>query len=55
MIADELQSLLKHLIKDAKVIPSSAVSKWLELSDNSMARKRVLEELRDFVEELKSK
>lgn len=51
-VADEVKKLLKHLVKEGAVV-ALAFSKWLELqNDNSVSRKRVLEELGQFVEEL---
>lgn len=52
MDADEVKKLLKHLVKEGAVL-APAFSKWLELKDdNSVSRKRVQEELGQFVEEL---
>ncbi|OWZ13437.1 Eukaryotic translation initiation factor 4 gamma [Phytophthora megakarya] len=49
---DEIKNLLKHLVKEGAV-HGPAFAKWLELkNDNSVSRKRVLEELGEFVEEL---
>lgn len=49
---DEVKKLLKLLKKESAVTPQ-AFSKWLELkNDNSVSRKRVQEELGQFVEEL---
>ncbi|CAI5707827.1 unnamed protein product [Peronospora effusa] len=48
---DEVKKLLKHLVKENAV--PLALNKWLELqNDNSVSRKRVLEELGEFVETL---
>ncbi|CEG41801.1 eukaryotic translation initiation factor 4 gamma put [Plasmopara halstedii] len=49
---DEVKKLLKHLVKEGAVL-TPALSKWLELNDdNSASRKRVQEELSEFVEDL---
>ena len=49
---DVVKKLLKHLVKEGAVVPL-AFSKWLEMpDDNSVSRKRVQEELGQFVEEL---
>ncbi|CAI5718913.1 unnamed protein product [Hyaloperonospora brassicae] len=49
---DLVKKLLKHLVKEGAVAPL-AFSKWLELpNDDSVSRKRVQEELGQFVEEL---
>jgi hypothetical protein len=51
-IADAVKTLLKHLVKEGAVL-GPAFSKWLEMkNDNSVSRKRVQEELGQFVEEL---
>ena len=48
---DEVKKLLKHLVTENAV--PLALNKWLELqNDNSVNRKRVLEELGQFVETL---
>eukprot|EP00644_Phytophthora_capsici_P016747 jgi/Phyca11/572341/estExt2_Genewise1.C_PHYCAscaffold_470331 len=52
---DEVKKLLKHLVKEGAVL-APALSKWLELkNDNSVSRKRVQEELGEFVEDLARK
>ncbi|CAH0517423.1 unnamed protein product [Peronospora belbahrii] len=49
---DEAKTLLAHLVKEGAVVPL-AFNKWLTLQDdNSVSRKRVLEELGQFVEQM---
>lgn len=47
-----MKKLLRHLAKEGSVLPP-AFGKWLELKDdNSVGRKKAVEDLGRFVEEL---
>jgi hypothetical protein len=49
---DDLKHLLKHLKKEGAIVPAG-FSRWMELkSDNSVGRKKAVEELGDFVDSL---
>lgn len=49
---DDLKRLLKHLQKEGAIV-AAGFSRWLELkSDNSVGRKKAIEELGDFVDSL---